>query len=99
MATEAKYFDVTAAHISQRPGYCGGEPCIHGHRIKVRHVYVWHEGGMTAKEIAEHYGLTLAQVHAALTYAYDHLDDILAAIRTEDEFVVSLKQKLSGDDE
>jgi hypothetical protein len=34
---------VIAEHIGIRPGYCGGEPHILGHRIKVRQVAVWHE--------------------------------------------------------
>jgi uncharacterized protein (DUF433 family) len=93
MTEQADYF-VGTAYISQRPGYCGGEPCIHGRRIKVRHVYVWHDVmGMTPEEIAEAYNLSLAQIHAALSYAYDHLDEIKAAIQAEDEFVERLKQE------
>ncbi len=31
-------------YIGIRPGYCGGEPHILGHRITVKHIAVWHEG-------------------------------------------------------
>lgn len=31
------------------------------------------KGGATPQEIAEHYGITLADVHAALTCYYDNL--------------------------
>jgi uncharacterized protein (DUF433 family) len=86
--TEKQEYNVTAAHITRTPGVCGGEPCIAGRRIKVRHVYVWYDlMGLSADQIARDYNLTLPQVHAALTYAYEHLDEIREAIRQEDEFI------------
>lgn len=86
--SEKQEFNVTAAHITRTPGVCGGEPCIAGRRIKVRHVYVWYDlMGMSADQIASEYNLTLPQVHAALAYAYEHLDEIREAIRKADEFV------------
>jgi uncharacterized protein (DUF433 family) len=90
-------FNVTAAHITQSPGVAGGEPCIAGRRIKVRHVCVWYDlVGLTADEIASKHNLTLAQVHAALTYAYEHLDEIREAIRAEDELVEKMKEKYAS---
>ena len=90
---EKQEYNVTAAHITKTPGVCGGEPCISGRRIKVRHVYVWYElMGMTADEIARDYGLSLAQVHAALSYAYEHIGEIREAIRKEDDFIEQYKQ-------
>ncbi len=89
--SEAQSYNVTAAHITQTPGVCGGEPCIAGHRIKVRNVYVWYElMGISDDEIAEQHDLTLTQVHAALAYAYEHLEEIRTAIHSEDEFVEAL---------
>ena len=86
---------VVTEYIGARPGYCGGEPHLLGHRIKVRHVAVWHERqGMTPTEIAATYpSITLAQVHAALAYYYDHRDEIHAAIEEERRFVEELKAK------
>jgi uncharacterized protein (DUF433 family) len=86
---------VIAEHIGIRTGHCGGEPHILGHRIKVRHVAVWHEQmGMTPAEIVATYPtLTLAQVHAALAYYYDHRDEIRAAIDEEARFVEELKAR------
>lgn len=80
-------------HIAIVPGYCGGKPHIAGHRIKVQHVAIWHEkGGLSPDEIvAGHPDLTLADVHAALAYYYDHRQEIDADIRTDDEFVAELK--------
>src|SRR6516162_7188846 len=90
---EPSTFPVITEYIGVRPGYCGGEPHILGHRIKVRHVAVWHEQmGMTPTEIAATYPtITLSQVHAALAYYYDHRDEILAAIEDERRFVEELK--------
>jgi uncharacterized protein (DUF433 family) len=86
---------VVTEYIGVRPGYCGGEPHILGHRIKVRHVAVWHEQmGMTPTEIAATYpSISLAQVHAALSYYYDHRDEIHAAIEEERRFVEEMKAK------
>jgi uncharacterized protein (DUF433 family) len=86
---------VSAEHIGVRQGYCGGEPHILGHRIKVRHVAVWHEEmGMSPTEIAVTYPMiTLAQVHAALAYYYDHKEEIRAAIEEERRFVEEMKAK------
>lgn len=77
------------------PGYCGGEPHILGHRIKVRHVALWHEHhGMSPPEIVRDYPtITLVQVHAALAYYYDHREEIERAIVEADEFVEDLKEK------
>jgi uncharacterized protein (DUF433 family) len=86
---------VISEKIGVRRGYCGGEPHILGHRIKVRHIAVWHEeGGMSPAEIVATYPtLTLAEVHAALAYYYDHRDEIQAAIAEEESFIQELKSK------
>src|SRR5437879_4069109 len=86
---------VIAEYIGVRPGFCGGEPHILGHRIKVRHVAVWHEQmGMSPTEIVATYPtITLAQVHAALAYYYGHRDEIQAAIAEEANFVEELTAK------
>jgi uncharacterized protein (DUF433 family) len=92
-AAETKVLPTVTEYIGMKPGYCGGEPHILGHRIKVRHVVVWYEQmGMTPTEIAATYPtITLAQVHAALAYYYDHRDEIYAAIDEERRFVEELK--------
>jgi uncharacterized protein (DUF433 family) len=60
----------------------GGKPRITGHRITVQDVVVWHERlGLSADEIASEYGLSLADVYAALAYYYDHREEIDRAIR------------------
>jgi len=61
----------------------------------VKHVAIWHEQmGMTPTEIVATYPtITLAQVHAALAYYYDHRDDIQAEIEEERLFVEEMKGK------
>lgn len=92
--TERDAINVTGIQITRTPGVRGGEPCIAGRGIKVRHVYVWHDlMGMSPAEIADAYSLTLGQVYAALSYVYDHLDEIKAAIQAEAEFVEQFKRE------
>jgi uncharacterized protein (DUF433 family) len=89
---EKQEYAVAVAHITRTPGVCGGKPCIAGRRIRVQDVYLWHEVmGMDAATIAREYDLTLAQVHAALTYAFDDLPEILADIQESDAIVEQYK--------
>jgi uncharacterized protein (DUF433 family) len=90
---EPSAIPVVTEYIGVRPGYCGGKPHILGHRIKVKHVAIWHEQqGMTPTEIVATYPtITLAQVHAALAYYYDHRAEIQAEIEEERRFVEDLR--------
>ncbi len=65
-------------HIEITPGVCGGRARIAGHRIRVQDIVAWHESlGRSADEIVSRYPqLTLADVHAALAYYFDHGDEI-----------------------
>jgi uncharacterized protein (DUF433 family) len=80
-------------HIVITPGICGGRPRIAGHRITVQHVVLWHErGGLGPDEIVARYPtLTLADIYAALTYYWDHRDEVLAQVRADEEFAEQLK--------
>lgn len=76
MATVAK---VTYPHIVKRPEYCGGQAAIDNTRIRVNNVVFVHKQGKTPNEIVADYpDLSLAQIHAALTYYYDHKEGIEA---------------------
>ena len=86
--------DVTERYILRTPGVCGGRPHIAGRRIAVHKVYLWHEIlGMSADEIASEYDLTLAQVHAALSYCFDHLDEVNAEIERDEEVVAEARAR------
>lgn len=64
-------------HIVAEPDVLGGEPHIAGHRIGVSHIAIWivynHE---SPDQIADEFGLSLGEVHAALAYYYDHREEI-----------------------
>lgn len=86
--------DTVASHIEMTPGVAGGKPRITGHRITVQNVVIWHERlGLSADEIATDYGLSLADVYAALAYYYDHREEIDRSIRADEEFIGELRQK------
>ena len=82
-----------AEHIVITPGTCGGKPRIAGHRITVQNIVICHEQmGMTPQEIVEDYRMiTLADVHAALAYYYDHQSEIDAAIERDRRFADELE--------
>jgi uncharacterized protein (DUF433 family) len=86
---------LSTEHIVATPGTCGGKPRIAGHRIRVQDVAIWHERlGYTIEEIIAHYPqLTLAEVHAALAYYYDHRDEIQHDIEEAEAFVERMKRE------
>jgi len=65
---------------------CGGDPVIVGTRIPVRLIYQRTQAGDTVEMIRQAYPhLTPAQIHDALSYAYDHLAEVEQEIRREDQ--------------
>jgi uncharacterized protein (DUF433 family) len=98
--------DVATERITKKPGVCGGKACIAGHRVRVLDIVIWHEYmGMSADEIVSHIpSITLSDVHAALAYYFDHIEEIREDIRRNDEiaeqfrtkYPSKLKEKLSG---
>lgn len=65
---------VTHPHIVSDSAVCGGSPRIEGTRITVRTVAIaslLH--GQTPEQLLQHYPhLSLAAIHDALSYYYDH---------------------------
>lgn len=56
---------------------CGGDPVIVGTRIPVRPIYQRTQDKETVETIRQaHPHLAQAQIHDALSYAYDHLGEI-----------------------
>ena len=59
----------TFAYIDTR----STKPRIKGRRITVANIAIWHvRQGESVEQIAEDYRLSLAQIHSALAYYYDH---------------------------
>ena len=79
--------------IARTPGVCGGKACIAGHRVRVLDIVVWHEHqGMTPDEIVSHVPtITLADVHAALAYYFDHVEEVRQEMRAERAFAEDLR--------
>jgi len=94
-------------HISVTPGVRGGRPCIAETRISVMDIASLERMGKRPEEIRTWFSsrpLTLAEVHAALTYYYDHKDEIDACFEEdrkwdeghEERRAEYLKQKARG---
>ncbi|MCC7190674.1 MAG: DUF433 domain-containing protein [Anaerolineales bacterium] len=81
-------------HIEITPGVMGGKPRIAGHRISVQNVVIWHnEMGHSVEQIAEDYNLSLADVYAALTYYYDHKEEVDRSMLEDEKFVEEMKRQ------
>lgn len=84
-------------HIESVPDIMNGKPKIAGRRISVQNIVIWHEKmGLSADEISSEYNLSLAEIYAALTYYFDHREEIDDAIRGDQSFVNELKRNTSS---
>jgi uncharacterized protein (DUF433 family) len=64
-------------HIIRDPSLRGGRPIVAGTGVTVKRIAAWYQLGMTPEQIAQEVGhLSLAQVHAALSYYFAHQDEI-----------------------
>lgn len=83
-------------NIERDPARCGGQPVVGGTRIRVGIVLGCYRQGMSVEEIIQQYpSLKPADVHDALAYAYDHLDEIEADLAADEEATV--KARPAGD--
>jgi uncharacterized protein (DUF433 family) len=80
-------------HITKTRGICGGRACIAGHRVRVLDIVVWHERrGYSPDEIVDMFpGITLADVYAALSYYFDHRDEIEGELRDGEQWADRVK--------
>ena len=85
---------VITDRVTKTPGVCGGKACIEGHRIRVMDIAVMHDHlGMSADEIVQQYpSIGLSDVHAALAYYYDNIEEIRADIRKEREYAAEFRR-------
>lgn len=91
MATAAK---TVYSHITKTPGVCAGKASIDNTRIRVNNVVWFHKEGLRPEQILEHYpDLSLAQVHSALAYYYDHVEEIEAELAAEDEAAADFERR------
>ena len=67
--------------ITRDPGIAGGQPVVAGTRITVNCIAAYYQIGMSIDEIlASLHHLTPSQVHSALAYYFDHLDEVNAEL-------------------
>ena|SRR4028119_175819 len=82
-----KYIEIT-------PGVLGGKPRIAGHRISVAQIAeMYLKMGESIEEIATEYNLSPASVHAAMTYYYEHREEIDRRTAESDAFIEELKRQ------
>lgn len=76
-------------NIEQVADRCGGQPVVVGTRIRVATILSAYRSGMSIEEIIQQFpGLRPSDVHDALAYAYDHMDQIVADLSADDEAAV-----------
>ncbi|MEX2559871.1 MAG: DUF433 domain-containing protein [Pirellulales bacterium] len=76
-------------NVEKDPARCGGQPIVSGTRIRVATILACYRQGMSIEEIVQQYSpLKPADVHDALAYAYDHMEEIEADLAADDETVV-----------
>ena len=83
--------------ITIDPQVRGGRPCIAGTGLRVIDIVMatlFH--GRTPGELASDYDLSLAEVHAALAYYYQHKADLDQDIREQVDLAQLLKQQDRG---
>lgn len=84
---------VITDRITKTPDVCGGRACIAGRRIRVMDIVIRHENlGMSADEIVADYPqLSLSDVHAALAYYFDNVEEIREDIRGNTDLAEQLR--------
>lgn len=70
--------------ISTNPEVRGGRPCIKGTGLRVTDVVMAHLfHRLSPSEIAADYDISLAAVHAALSYYYEHKEELDIDLRRQ----------------
>jgi uncharacterized protein (DUF433 family) len=82
-------------YIETTPDVRGGKPRITGRRITVADIAIdYLRLGQPLETIAQEYDLSLASVHGAMAYYYDHQAEIDRSIAESAEFAAALQQKV-----
>ena len=65
---------------------CGGQPVVVGTRIRVATILSCYRQGMNVEEIVQQYPpLRPADIHDALAYAHDHMEEIDSDLAADNE--------------
>ncbi len=85
---------ISTEYIAIDPDYCYGKPRIVGTRMTVAAIAeMYLEMGKSLEEIAVKYDLSLAAVHGAMAYYYDHREEIDHHSLETEKIVVEMKLK------
>lgn len=78
--------------IVQTDDVLGGEPRLEGRRITVLQVAdMVLEGGRSPEHVSHQLDISLAEVHAALSYYYEHPDEMEAIRERHDDLEAELR--------
>ena len=84
-------------NIEKDAARCGGQPVVAGTRIRVATILGCYRQGMSVEEIVQQLApLRPADVHDALAYAYDHVEEIEADLAADDEDLVKARRHDNG---
>jgi uncharacterized protein (DUF433 family) len=81
------------SHIELRSGIRGERPFVAGHRVRVQDIVLWNEEGLSPDEIVSRVPtISLADVHAALAYYFDHRAEIDRQIEEDNAFAREMEE-------
>ena len=82
--------------ITMSPEISGGAPCIRGTRIRVVDIAIYYEiYGWSPETIVEELeGITLADVHSALAYYFDNIEQFRKQAQEENVLIENLRKNL-----
>jgi uncharacterized protein (DUF433 family) len=86
-----------ATHIEFRPSRIGHQRAyIAGTRVRVQDVYAMCElRGLSPDEVVDELPqLSLGQVYAALSYYFDHREEIVAEMRADEAYAESVRRQM-----
>jgi uncharacterized protein (DUF433 family) len=77
---------VVHPYITHREDVGGGRPIIAGTRTRVSNIVAYHKLGLSPEELAREFPhLTLSQIYDALSYYYEHREEIDREIDEDSE--------------
>ena len=88
------------AEIVKTEGVIGGKARLAGHRISVFQVgEMYADAAYAPEEIADQLDLTLAEVHAALSYYYEHPEEMEAVRERRETRIADLEERSQAPEE
>lgn len=86
--------------IVKTDGVLGGKARLDGLRVSVFQIGEQYTvAGASPEEIADQHAISLAEVHAALAYYYDHPDEMAAIRERRDQLVDELAERSKAPEE